>query len=383
MKQFSKTNILHIVPDLNIGGAQRMVLALLKQLDKEKYNVKVCYWLGEGELKDEIEKAGIEVIDLKVKNGSLLRVIFKLIKLIKENKIKLIHTHLFDTDLCGFLATRWAKVPIMIISIHSIFFLKKKKHALRYKIISLFIDRFLPVSDSLAQHFISWARINPNKVTAVSNGIDMSEFNKPKHTNRLNELRKSLGIPVATPILGTVARLEPRKGHRYLLEAVAQISKDYPDLTVLLVGDGELKSDLRNLVKELNISSNVIFAGSQENIPEILSLLDLFVLPTLEEGFSIAILEAMACGLPVIATNVGGVPELVKDKETGLLVASRSPLALASAMTMLLGNKEYAVALGEAGKKRVKQFSSKIMAEKIEEIYNYHINSKISKLENC
>lgn len=376
MRNLGRINELHLIPDLDIGGAQRMVLTLVKELDKEKYNVKVCYWLGEGELKDEIEKAGIEVIDLKVKNGSLLGVIFKLIKLIKKNKIKLIHTHLFDADLCGFLATRWAKVPIMVITIQSIFFLKKKKHALRYKIMSLFVDRFLPVSDSLAQHFISWARINPNKVTTVHNGIDLSEFNRPKDTNRLNELRKSLGIPVATPVLGTVARLEPRKGHRYLLEAVAQINKDYPNLRVLLVGDGELKSDLRNLAKELNISSNVIFAGFQKNIPKILSLLDLFLLPSIEEGLSFAILEAMALGLPVIATNVGGTPELVQNGETGLLVPAKSSSALASAIARLLGDKEYATALGEAGKRRAAQFSSRIMAEKIEEIYDYYIFRK-------
>jgi hypothetical protein len=112
MKQFNKTNILHLITDLGIGGAQIMVLTLLKGLDRKKYNTTVVYWRGEGRLAGEMEKAGAKVVDLKVRDGNLFWVTFKLVKLIKEKKIKLIHTYLFDADLCGFLAAKWAKVPI-------------------------------------------------------------------------------------------------------------------------------------------------------------------------------------------------------------------------------------------------------------------------------
>lgn len=377
----SKTNILHVIPDLDIGGVEIMILTLLEELDKKKYKTTVAYWLGDKRLADGVEKAGVEAIDLKVKNGSLLRVIFRLVKLIKEKKIKLIHTYLFDADLCGFLAAKWAKVPIIISTVPSFTFFKTKKHRFRYKIMSLFFDKFITVSKALEKYLVKYCRINSSKVTTVYCGVNLNKFNIRVEKEEINKLREDFSLGENDIVIGTVGRLEFRKGHRYLLESAVRVSKVYPKVKFLLVGIGELRNELKDFAKRLDITSKIIFAGFAQDIPSALSLLDIFVLPSLDEGLGIAILEAMACGLPVIATNVGGIPELVKDGETGLLVAPRSSSALASAIIRLLADKEYATTLREAGKKRAKQFSSKIMVEKIEEIYDYYVDLKMSKLE--
>jgi glycosyltransferase involved in cell wall biosynthesis len=242
---------------------------------------------------------------------------------------------------------------------------------------SLFFDKFIPVSKALEKYMVRYCRINPAKVTAVYAGIDLDKFNIRREKEEIDKLGEGFGLKKNDLVIGTVGRLEPRKGYRYLLESAVQVSKTYPQVKFLLVGDGELRDELEDLAKKLEITSKIIFAGLAQDVSSILSLLDIFVLPSLDEGLGIVILEAMAAGLPVIATDVGGIPEIVRDGETGLLVEPGNPSVLTSAITRLLGDKEYALTLGEAGKKYAGQFSSKVMVEKIEEIYDYCISRKV------
>jgi glycosyltransferase involved in cell wall biosynthesis len=373
-----RVNILHLTPGLALGGAERMLLALVRDLDKEKYNIKVCCWRGKRELKKAVEEAGAEVIDLRQESGNILKVSLKLRKVIKNNNIQLIHSYLFDADLCAFLAGKTTGVPIIVSTVPSFTFLRSKKHQLRYKVLSLFFDTFIPISEAISQYMIKNCKITSRKVTVVHPGF-LDKFSNPNDEEETKGLRKEFGLTGTDIVIGTVARLDPRKGYNYLLESAAKISKIYPRVRFIFAGVGELKAELEELVKKLDISEKIIFAGNVKSIPDFLGLLDIFVLPSLDEGFGIVVLEAMTAGLPVVASKVGGIPEIINENETGFLVEPANPEALAQAIIKLIDDKELRVRMGDLAKAEVKKFSSKEMTKKIEKVYDFYIGKKLNK----
>jgi glycosyltransferase involved in cell wall biosynthesis len=373
-----RVNILHLTPGLALGGAERMLLALVKGLDKEKYNIKVCCWRGKRELKKAVEEAGAEVIDLEEESGNILKVSFKLLKVIKNNNIQLIHSYLFDADLCALLAGKFNRVPVIVSTVPSFTFLRSKKHQLRYKILSLFFDTFIPISEAIAKHMIKRCRIKPAKLMVVHPGF-LDKFSGQQDEGEIYELRKKINLTENDIVIGTVARLDPRKGYNYLLESAAHVSKIYPRARFIFAGVGELRPELDRLVKKLGISEKVIFVGNVKSIPGFLGLLDIFVLPSLDEGFGIVILEAMTAGLPVVASRVGGIPEIVNENETGFLVEPANSEALAQAIIKLIDDKELRVRMGDLAKAKVKKFSSKEMTKKIEKVYDFYIGKKLNK----
>jgi glycosyltransferase involved in cell wall biosynthesis len=183
--------------------------------------------------------------------------------------------------------------------------------------------------------------------------------------------RKELGLPPEGPIIGTVGRLVPIKGHTWLVRAVARVLVEFPQTCVVLVGDGPLLGELKDLAAELGISPHVVFLGTRHDIPECLAVLDLFVLPSLNEGMGRALLEAMAVGCPVVATRVGGIPDIVADGTTGLLVPPRDDRALAEAILTLLWDPSRRAAYGEAARRHVDgRFDVETMVRNIERLYD-------------
>ena len=375
MNAFNRINILHVTPGLALGGAERMMLAMLKGLDKQKYNIKLCCWCGSCKLQKDIEEAGIEVIDLKQEDGNILKVVSKMRKVIKEHHIEFLHTHLFDADLCGFLAGKTTGVPIIVSSVPSFTFLCKKKHQIRYKILSLFFDRFITISEAIGKFMVKNCKINPKKVTAVHSGF-LDEFNCQIDKASVADMRKKYALTENDLVIGIVARLDSRKGYFYLLDAVAKIIKDYPEVKLICAGGGDLQPELGAYSRKLGIDKRVIFTGTVEDIPSFLGLLDIFTLPSLDEGLGIVILEAMNSGLAVVASNVGGIPEMVDNDETGLLVEPANSDDLARGLITLIKDKDLRVKMGELAKERVKRFSSDIMIQKLEKIYDFCIEEK-------
>jgi glycosyltransferase involved in cell wall biosynthesis len=209
----------------------------------------------------------------------------------------------------------------------------------------------------------------PPKVFLIPNGVEIKVFTEANQS-LVEALAQEWKIRSHTPVIGTLARLHEQKGHSYLLDAVAQLRREIPDVKALVVGDGELRPSLEQRTQALRLSDSVIFTGTRRDVPEILALLDVFVLPSLWEGLPIALLEAMAAGLPVVATRVGGVPEVVVDGETGLLVPPRDPDALSEAILTLLQDPDLRQKMGQAGQERVREyFSVERMVEETEALY--------------
>ena len=211
--------------------------------------------------------------------------------------------------------------------------------------------------------------LGPDKVLCVYNGVDLARFHSGKGSHRL---RSSLGLSGDGPVVLSIGRFVPFKGYRYLLEAAEILHRERQDIRWLLVGDGELKEDLIQQAKAMDVNGQVHFVGWRENVPEFLELCDVFVLPSLHEHFGRVLIEAMAMNKPVVATSAGGVPEIVKANDTGLLVPPANAPALAQAIGEVLGNPALAEKFGRAGRLRVEQhFSLRSHVSSIESIYQH------------
>ena len=372
----NKTNILQIIATLDIGGAERQLIELVKRLDKNKYNVTVCCITRGGPLEEDLRKLGIEYHILYKRFKLDFTVIFRLIRLIRQKKTDLVHTWNFTANAWGRVSAWIAGVPVVIAEEHGTFYSSLRHQIFVDKLLLKCTDKIITVSDNLKESVGRIEKIPYEKIIAIHNGIDINEFSTSiNNTNLKNELK----IDRECPVVGIVARLDSVKDHETFLRAAEYIIKEMPEVRFLIVGDGELRGKLEFLAGEIGLREKVIFTGFRRDINNILPFIDIFVLCSISEALGIAILEAMACSKPVVATNVGGIPEGVKNEETGILVAPENPEALAKGIIRLLRNKEEARRMGLAGRRRVEQyFDINLKVKKVEEIYDELIGEKLT-----
>ena len=370
-----KLNVIHLVEELTIGGLEKILTTIVLNLDKKKYNVSVWCLREGGFFADKLVKEGIDVKILHISTSRNPLSIYKLYRFLKSHKFDIIHTHAYSAGTIGRMSAFLAGVPVIISHNHSVYDYYGKFYNLVEWFLSLITDRVICISEVVNGFANKTQRINSKKLITIHNGIDDVCDLTEKSSS---DLKKELGIPINHPVICTISHMEEHKGLKYLLEAASLLLQSKNDVSFLLVGEGVLKKELKILCADLKIEKNVIFAGEQSDISEILSLSDIFVLPSLREGLPLTILEAMACGKPVIATNVGGIPEIVKDGENGILVYPKDPETLYMAMNELLGDREKREKMGRIGKRVCDEsFRTKTMVEKVEDLYDFHINKKV------
>jgi len=368
-------NIMYIIDSLRIGGAEELLLTVAKKTDRQKYNISVVCLFDEGPLANEIRTTGVKVEFLRMRSRYDLPTFIKLVRLIRNEDIKIVHTHLFDSNFFGRMAAKLAGVPVIVATEHNVYSWKKRRHIFVDRLMARFTDRIIAVSEAVKAWTVKHENIDLEKFVTIYNGIDVSRFALPIN---VDEKKKELRLDPRFPVIGTVGTLTEQKGHKYLLEALAKVTEVIPDVKLLIVGDGHLRTELEELSAEFGVGENVIFCGCRRDIPEILAILDLFVLSSLGEGLSLVTLEAQVCGKPVVASNVDGIPEAVNDGQTGLLVPPEDPERLATAIITLLQDRELAMKMGEAGRRLVrKKFTSEIMVRKMEELYGSLLKSKL------
>jgi len=367
-----KIKILEVINEAAIGGGQKHLFLLARGLNKEKFDVIVAS-SGKGPLREELMREEIKYVSLKMKRKLNFFTIFKIARLIKKEEIDILHTH---GGIAGFTARLGGiigNVRIIVHTLHGIHYLNYKNRLLKWicilleSLFSMFTDAVIFVSDSDMQKARRFKLAKERKIHVIKNGIDFSEFNK-----KVDVLvkKKALGLDSTCPIVGTIARLHRQKGHIHLLKAVKRIIRVKPETRFLIVGDGPLRDSLVYYKEKLGIGNNVIFLGERKDVPELLQVIDIFVLPSLWEGFPITLLEAMASGTAVIATNVDGNKEIVEDKKTGLLVNPGNPEVLSSAICKLLGNRNYCSKLALQGKRELlNKFGVSRMVKKTEALY--------------
>jgi glycosyltransferase involved in cell wall biosynthesis len=374
----NKINVLHIIEDLNVGGLEELLSIIATGLNRDRYNIYVCCIEEGGQIAQELINHGIKVDILGINTYHNPFNILRLAKYIKERKIDIIHTHMYFANTFGRLAAILAKTPIVISATYSNYFEYKKRNILMERFLSRFTDVIIAASNSIKEFNAKQQRISLDKFKVIYDCASTEKFSK-----RMNSgvVKGQLGIEPDYSVVGCVARLSLVKGHSYLIRAAAEVLKRYPKVKFLLVGDGPVRKELENLTEELGIEDKVIFAGARRDIPEMLSVMDIFVLPSaLREGCPLSVLEAMAMSKPVIASRLGGIPEEVSDGESGILVPPKDSKSLAEAIIKLLLDKSEARRMGQVGKKIFKhKFTKEIMLKKLESLYEELIAKKLSK----
>lgn len=318
------------------------------------------------EIADEAEKSGLSTVIFPCNGQFDLKLVLQIRKFIKDHKIDLIHSHGYKSNLFGLLAS-CPNVP-RIATNHN--WLKShwklRIYCLFDSIWIRFFNRIVAVSDGIFKEMIKY-RISKPKITIIDNGIDLDRFNNLPCSGIL---KKEFHFSGSLKIIGTVGALGEEKGHEFLLKAGKKILKNHNNLKFLIVGEGPLKKDLKRMIHAFGLEDNVILTGYRNDIPNILSLIDIFVLPSVKEGLPMVLLEAMASKKPVIATRVGAIPKVVRHNETGLLIEPGNVEDLRRKLSILIDDPVKAEQLGQTGYRRVKEnFSSDLMTDQYISLY--------------
>jgi len=364
----NKLSVFHLVEDLKTGGAERVIADIVEGLDRKRFEARVWCLTRGGETADELLEKGVEVRILGIWSYHNPLNIIRLSRLLKKEKPDIVHTHGYFASVIGRLAAKKAGLPIIITHVHSTYWEYKKRHLLIERYLSRCTHRIICCSEAVKNFVTGHEKIKEDKTVVIYNGVDEERFLPVQDPS---PVRARLGIDRESPVVGTVSSLTPHKGQKYLIQAAAKIREKYPATRFLIVGDGPLRRSLEEQALELSLQSSLIFTGARRDIPDLLSLMDIFVLPSSSrEGLGIAIIEAMAMEKPTVATDIGGIPEVVQDGETGLLVRPGDSAALAKAIIELIDNPDRAKAMGKKGRNRFAQkFTRKTMLSKIEDLY--------------
>ncbi len=350
----------HLITSLNIGGTERYLLELCRA-QKAKYNCRVGFMKAEGPVADELRSEAVPVEYVGTAAG--------IYRFLRKHKPRVLHTHLYRANIVGRFVGAAARVPIIISSQHSIGAWRSPRHSLLDRWSSSFADCIVTDSEAARRVLIDRERIDSNRIrvihsSAVKPDAMLSALSR-------DSARAKLGLGVADPVFGCVARLHPAKGVQHLPALARTLARAMPAAKIVVAGDGPLRSDLERRIRGGSLDSMIHLLGWRIDIPDILAALDVFFLPSVEESFPRTILEALAAGCPVVATDVGGVPGIITDGEHGLLVPSGNTEALAESMLRLYNNRDEAQRLAKAGQARVRRhFTLEHMLTEMEALYD-------------
>lgn len=344
-------------------GGQRQSLFLARELRKKSYPFKFYVQPG-SPLHTKALEEDLPVVPLKMRSETDVLAILRLAGGMKRHKCRLVHFHDAHSVAVGSAAASLAKVPIRVISRNVDFPIKKNfLSQMKY---TKNIDVIIAVSRGIKKVLVNGG-IDPSLVKVIPDGIDYTPFEEARYSQYL---RRELDFGPEDFLVGIVAHLADHKGHKYLIRATEILKEKAPRIRVIIVGEGPLRMELDRLVKQTHVEDMVFFLGFRNDVPQILASLDLFVLSSYLEGMGSSILDAMASRLPVVATRTGGIPEVVMNGETGLLVPPRSPAALAKAILKIYEDRELGSRLGQKGYEVVHQkFSAEAMAAKVIQEY--------------
>jgi glycosyltransferase involved in cell wall biosynthesis len=361
----NKATVAQLVENLNIGGLEQMVLALAKRLNAGRFHC-VLFCLGDGgPLAEAACASGIDVEAFHKKPGLDYSLPFKLAKALRKKRVDILQCHNYGPLVYGCFAGRLAKITGTVYTSHGMKTSRKNYQRFLYRLGA--IKHIVTVSENARRILVQNSGISSKRVTTIPNGINWEDY-----AININTLTKkaSIGIEGDPRLIGIVARLSPEKDHETLLEAFSIFGKEFSDVELVVVGGGDLLANLKDSARRLEIESRVHFLEYRADVQELMAIFECFVLCSRSEGLSMTLLEAMAAGLPVVATDVGGNREVVQHEETGLLVPAGEPQQLAEGLKRIFADNEKARQMGEKGRIRVQEhFSLGKMIGSYEQIY--------------
>lgn len=349
-----KIKIIHIIPTLDIGGAERLIVDILKDLDKDLFDVEVVCLKRFGFWGLDLKRHKLKMTLLKQRFRFSAGSFFTLVRLFKKRKPDIVHTHLFGADFYGILAARLSGVKTIISTEHNKNYFEGIIRRKIKKFVYKYATSIVAVSEAVKDYLLSEG-VAKEKIIVIHNGVRVKDF-------FISGKKRSSG-PL---IIGSVGRLSEQKDFSVLLKAVIKID----GIKMVIAGEGELRSKLEALIKKLNLSDRVELLGNEKDMKKFYKKLDIFVLPSKWEGFGIVILEAGLSGLPVIASRIDGIKEIIENKKDGLLFESGNIFELTKLINKLAVDREQRAKLGRALRKKVEnKFSIEVMVKKYEKLY--------------
>jgi glycosyltransferase involved in cell wall biosynthesis/O-antigen/teichoic acid export membrane protein len=357
--------VMFVITSMHVGGAETLLLNLLRRIDRSRFSPELCCLKELGELGEQLQHE-IPVYEKLLRNKFDIGVFWRLTKLLRRRQIDAVVTvGAGDKMFWGRLAARRAGVPVVISALHStgwpdsITWLNRRLTPLT--------DAFIAVADRHAKYLVEHEHLPSDRVVVISNGVDTDRYG-PNRSGSAN-LRQQLGIAHSVPLAGIVAVLRPEKNHEMFLRVAARVRRDLVEAHFLIIGDGPRRAELETLVAQLGLTDCVHFLGKRTDVPELLGLLDVFVLTSHNEANPVSILEALASGKPVVSTAVGSIPQTVIDGVTGYLVEPNDELTMARRVSELLLDPAKSQRLGATGRRLViDNWSLERMVEGYEEL---------------
>ncbi len=360
--------ILLLSTHLNLGGIGIYTLSLAKSLKESGEDVVIAS--SGGSLVKDLKRCGIEHVEIPVNTSSdiglhTILAYFRLLPVVRNTPIDIIHAQTRVTQIIANMLSKNSSASF-VTTCHGFF-----KNRFFRRIFPCWGEKAIAISDAVRQHLVCDFKLPKNRVSVIYNGIDAKRFDKQVSAADRLHIKKEYRLKDA-PVIGIISRLSGIKGHKYLINAFARVLKVVPDAQLLIIGDGKRKysDSLKGRVKGLGLDAKVKFYPSCRDTSIPLSIIDVFCHPSLQEGLGLSILEAMAMGVAVVASDVGGIYTLIKDRSNGLLVPPKDEEALSEAILLLLSDRKKAQEMGRLSKSIVqKNFTLEEMTKKVVKVY--------------
>jgi glycosyltransferase involved in cell wall biosynthesis len=360
----------------SLGGAERLALLIATRLDPERFDSTLCVsrWPppagsdldpSSSQALEQLSAASVRLLPLG-RSGKLdVWVWGYLERFLRRERVQVLHAHKFGSNVWGTLTGRMARVPVVLAHEHTWSYVGQPlRRLLDRELVARGADRFIAVSREDQRRMIEIERIDPARTLFLPNGVPAS----PPASG--HDVRAELSIAREAPVIGTVGVMRPQKAHHVLLRATAQLVGRWPGIKVLFVGDGPERQPLERLTRELGVQDSVRFLGHRTDVPDVLRALDVAVCCSDFEGSPLAVMEYMDAALPVVATAVGGVPDLIEHGVQGLLARPGEPAAVADAVAELLADPARARAMGVRGRERRRsEFDIDVLVRRLEDLY--------------
>ncbi|MCM8782814.1 MAG: glycosyltransferase family 4 protein [Candidatus Omnitrophica bacterium] len=379
----SKIDILYVITKLELGGAQKQLLELIRNLDKEKYRVhlftaKKALLIKEAESIKDLALIKSRYLERTINPFKDTLAFIELYFFIRKNRFQIVHTHSSKAGILGRLAAKVAGVKNIIHTVHGWSF-HRYQNKIIYRLFlylermtALFTTKIIVVSNYDREKGLEYKIGTPDKYVLINYGIDYSEFKRKPNL----ELKDQLRINRASPVIGMIACFKPQKGIFDFVKVAQRVSFSFPEVRFILVGDGVLRAKIEKFIQKLNLEKRIILLGWRRDIPNILSIIDVFVLTSLWEGMPISVLEAKVSEKPVVVTDTGGVSEIIKDSIDGFLVPCGNIDLISEKILILLKDKELRESMGKKAWVSLNhKFSLISMMKEIEHLYSQIIKS--------
>ena len=382
--------ILHIITRLDMGGSAQNTLLTCLKLSRDFEMVLICGLTEESNMTvseietvgNQLEKAlahGVKIIRIpslvrRISPAMDIIALCHLIKIFRTEKPTIVHTHTSKAGILGRVAAKITKTPSIVHTPHGHVFYGHFGPTLSWifirieKLLSIFTHRLVALTEGERKDYMEISLCTTDKLLKIHSGVDVKKFEQTRV--RPIEKKRSLGLAQNHLIVGFIGWLLPIKGPHHLLKAMKEIWQEHQDVSLVFVGKGNLDVELRAEALKIGTNGRVKFLGWRNDVDEILTLIDILVLPSLNEGMGRVLVEAMAAGKPIVASNVGGIPDLVKHNINGLLVPPGDEKALASGIKQLITDPKKSRLMGRRGRQLCHQFSIETMVDKIHKLYN-------------